>query len=156
MCKSLSGPPVHGTDMSLHWCLDEQAVLVAAIVVIVNVVLNRRKETFPAKCMSIVTFSFEDTPEAFHRAIVNAVSHARHTWRQTSVQQFLVEDSASVLVPAVTVEHRMCIWIFLNCLVKSVKDQLVAGQNAIILFQIIPNPAVALIRVFCVNLLDRC
>ncbi len=50
----------------------------------------------------------------------------------------------------------MCIWIFLNCLVKSVKDQLVAGQNAIILFQIIPNPAVALIRVFCVNLLDRC
>lgn len=57
--------------------------------------------------MSIVTFSFEDTPEAFHRAIVNAASHARHTWRQTSVQQFLVEDSAGVLVPAVTVEHNV-------------------------------------------------
>ena len=112
MCKSLSGPPVHGTDMSLHGSLDEQSVLVTAVVVVVNIVFNRGNELFSAcKSMPIIALTLQDSPEAFHRAIVNAASHARHTWRQTSVQQFLVEDSAGVLVPAVTVEHRMCIWI---------------------------------------------
>lgn len=44
-------------------------MLAAAIVVIVNVVLNRRNKDFPVcKCVPIVTFSFEDAPEAFHRA----------------------------------------------------------------------------------------
>ena len=34
------------------------------------------------------------------------------------------------------------------------QNALIAGQNAVIFFQIIPNPTVALIWVFCVNLLD--
>ena len=47
-------------------------MLVAAVVVIVNVVFNRRNEDFPVcECVPVVTFSFEDAPEAFHRAIVN-------------------------------------------------------------------------------------
>ena len=72
--------------MSLHWCLDEETVLVAAVVVIVNVSFNRRNEGFPVcKCVPVVTFSFEDAPEAFHRAVVNAVSHTRHTLRHTSI-----------------------------------------------------------------------
>ena len=36
MCKSVSSSPVHGTDMSLHRRLDEQTVLVTAVIVVVN------------------------------------------------------------------------------------------------------------------------
>jgi len=35
------------------------------------------------------------------------------------------------------------------------QNTLIAGQNAVILFQIIPDPTVTFIRVLCVNLLDR-
>lgn len=35
------------------------------------------------------------------------------------------------------------------------QNALITGQNAVIFFQIIPNPTVTLIWVFCVNLLDR-
>ena len=37
MCKSVSSSSVHGTDMSLHRRLDEQTVLVTAVIVVVNV-----------------------------------------------------------------------------------------------------------------------
>ena len=36
MCKSVSSSSVHGTDMSLHWRLDEQTVLVTAVIVVVS------------------------------------------------------------------------------------------------------------------------
>ena len=36
MCKSVSSSSVHGTDMSLHRRLDEQTVLVTAVIVVVN------------------------------------------------------------------------------------------------------------------------
>ena len=235
--------------MRLHWRLDEQTVLVTAVVVIVNVVCNHRDEVALAcKCVPVVAFSFKDTPESLHRAVVNAAANTGHALRHTGIQQFLVEDSTGVLESTVTVEQRMCIWIFLNSLVKGVKDQfvvisatdnvadnsavaqiknctqiefvddwtfvplelrhisqplfiwlsrpkftvqnvrhsnlwgrcsfcaamilefngrlnmensaqmqnaLITGQNAVILFQIIPDPTVTLIRVLCVNLLDR-
>ena len=35
-----------------------------------------------------------------------------------------------------------------------IQNTLIAGQNAVILFQIIPDPTVTFIRVFCVNLLS--
>ena len=35
-----------------------------------------------------------------------------------------------------------------------VQNTLVAGRDAVILFQIIPYPTVALIRMFCINLLN--
>ena len=48
MCKSALSRSIRGTDMSLHRSLYEQAVLVTAVVVIVNVVRNRRDEIAPA------------------------------------------------------------------------------------------------------------
>ena len=248
MYKLVSGGSIYCADMSLHRCLYEQAVLVTAVIVVVNVVLNGQDQLLTAcERVSIVALSFENTPEAFHRAIVNAATNTRHTLRHPCIQQLLVEDSAGILVPTVTVEQRMCIWIFPNCLVKGFKDQfvvisvaeniaddpavtqikdctqielvddrsfvplelryirqplfvrstcpeftaqdvwysnlwvrcsfcatmffelygrlnmqhptqmqntLVAGRDAVILFQIIPNPAMPLIRMFCINLLN--
>lgn len=122
----VSGGSIHGSDVRLHWRLDEQTVLVTAVVVIVDVVCNHRDEVTPAcKCVPVVAFSFKDTPESFHRAIVNATSNTGHTLRHTGIKQFLVEDSTSVLESTVAVEQRMCIWIFLNGFVKGIKDQLI-------------------------------
>ena len=44
MCKSVSSSSVHGTDMSLHRRLDEQTVLVTAVIVVVNLVLVKLLE----------------------------------------------------------------------------------------------------------------
>ena len=40
MCKPVSSSSVHGTDMSLHRRLDEQTVLVTAVIVVVNILLR--------------------------------------------------------------------------------------------------------------------
>ena len=116
-------------------------MLVAAVVVIVNVVFNRRNEGFPVcECVPVVTFSFEDAPEAFHRAIVNAATHTRHTLRHASIQQFFVKSSAGILVSSVTVEQWVRIRIFQNCFVKGVKDQIVVVAVA---ETVTDNPTVA-------------
>ena len=121
-----SSGPIHSTDMSLHRCLDEQTVLVTAVVVVINVIFNGGKQLFPAgECLSVIAFTFQDSPEALHRAIVNTAANTGHTLRHTGIQQFLMEDSTGVLESTIAVEQRMRIWIFLNGFVKGIKDQLV-------------------------------
>ena len=44
MCKSVSSSSVHGTDMSLHRRLDEQTVLVTAVIVVVNMRLSSKEQ----------------------------------------------------------------------------------------------------------------
>ena len=118
--------PIHSTDMSLHRCLDEQTVLVTAVVVVINVIFNGGNQLFPAgECLSVIAFTFQDSPEALHRAIVNTAANTGHTLRHTGIQQFLMEDSTGVLESTIAVEQRMRIWIFLNGFVKGIKDQLV-------------------------------
>ena len=71
MYKSALSRSIHGTDMSLHWSLDEQAVRVTVVVVIVNVVRNRRDEIAPAcKDVPVGALSFENAPEALHELLL--------------------------------------------------------------------------------------
>lgn len=112
--------------MSLHRCLDEQTVLVTAVVVVINVIFNGGNQLFPAgECLSVIAFTFQDSPEAFHRAVVNAAANTGHTLCHPGIQQFLVEGSAGVLESTVAVEQRVCIRIFKNSFIKRVKNQLV-------------------------------
>lgn len=112
--------------MSLHGCLNEQTVLVTAIVVVVNIVFNRGNKLLPAgKSVAVITFTFQDSPETFHRAIVNAAADTGHTLCHSGIQKFLVKDSAGVLESTVTVEQRVSIWIFQNSFVKSIENELV-------------------------------
>ena len=105
--------------MSLHGSLDEQSVLVTAVVVVVNIVFNRGNELFSAcKSMPIIALTLQDSPEAFHRAVVNAAANTGHTLCHPGIQQFLVEGSAGVLESTVAVEQRMCIRIFQNSFIK--------------------------------------
>ena len=93
--------------MRLHWRLDEQTVLVTAVVVIVNVVCNHRDEvSLACKCVPVVAFSFKDTPESLHQTVVNAAANTGHTLRHTGIQQFLVENSTGVLESTIAVEQR--------------------------------------------------
>ena len=112
--------------MSLHGSLDEQPVLVTAVVVVVNIAFNRGNELFSAcKSMPIIALTLQDSPEAFHRAVVNAAANMGHTLCHPGIQQFLVEGSAGVLESTVAVEQRVCIRIFQNSFIKRVKNQLV-------------------------------
>ena len=121
-----SSSPIHGTDMSLHRCLDEQTVLVTAVVVVINVIFNSGNQLFPAgECLSVIAFTFQDSPEALHRAIVNTAANTGHTLRHSGIQQLLVESSAGVLESTVTVEQWVSIWIFQNSFIKRIKNQLV-------------------------------
>ena len=95
--------------MSLHGSLDEQPVLVTAVVVVVNIAFNRGNELFSAcKSMPIIALTLQDSPEAFHRAVVNAAANTGHTLCHPGIQQFLVEGSAGVLESTVAVEQRVC------------------------------------------------
>lgn len=51
-------------DMSLHRSLNKQAVLVTAIIVVVDIVLNGRNQLFPVgKSMSVIAFALQNSPE---------------------------------------------------------------------------------------------
>ena len=87
---------------------------------------NRGNELFSAcKSMPIIALTLQDSPEAFHRAVVNAAANTGHTLCHPGIQQFLVEGSAGVLESTVAVEQRVCIRIFQNSFIKRVKKQLV-------------------------------
>ena len=75
--------------------------------------------------MPIIALTLQDSPEAFHRAVVNAAANTGHTLCHPGIQQFLVEGSAGVLESTVAVEQRVCIRIFQNRFIKRVKNQLV-------------------------------
>ena len=112
--------------MSLHRCLDKQTVLVTAVVVVINVIFNGGNQLFPAgECLSVIAFTFQDSPEALHRAIVNTAANTGHTLRHSGIQQLLVKGSAGVLESTVTVEQWVSIWIFQNSFIKRIKNQLV-------------------------------
>ena len=112
--------------MSLHRCLDKQTVLVTAVVVVINVIFNGGNQLFPAgECLSVIAFTFQDSPEALHRTIVNTAANTGHTLRHSGIQQLLVEYSAGVLESSITVEQRVCIWIFQNGFIQGIKNKLI-------------------------------
>ena len=101
-------------------------MLVTAIIVVVNIAFNRGNELFSAgKSVSVIALSLQDSPETFHRAIVNAASNTGHTLCHSGIKKLLVEGSAGVLESAVTVEQRVCIRIFQNSFIKRIENQLV-------------------------------
>lgn len=92
-------------DMSLHRSLNKQAVLVTAIIVVVDIVLNGRNQLFPVgKSMSVIAFALQNSPEPFHRAIVNAAANMGHALCHSGIQQLFAEGSAGVLESPVAVE----------------------------------------------------
>lgn len=112
--------------MSLHRSLDKQTVLVTAIIVVVDIIFNGRNQLFSAgKGMPIIALSLQDSPEAFHWAVVNAAANAGHALCHSGIQQLFVEGSAGVLESSVTVEQWVCIRIFQNSLIQRIENEFV-------------------------------
>ena len=110
--------------MLFHRRQDAQIALDTSRVVIANILLDHLDELVLAgETPAIIAFPLQNTPEALHRTIINAMCHAGHTLRHACLHELVVEGAVGVLEPSVTVEQRMRIWIGLHSLVKSLENQ---------------------------------
>ena len=73
--------------------------------------------------MSIVHLTFQHSPKAFHRAIINAVCNSGHTLLHMGILKPRIELPACILESPVAVEQRMCVRLKLNSLIKGVHHQ---------------------------------
>lgn len=84
--------------MGFHGCQNAQPTLEAAEVVIDNVILNHTHQRISAgKVTAVVSFPFENAPEALHGAVVNAFSRPRHALSNAGSGQFVMEDLGGVV-----------------------------------------------------------
>lgn len=91
--------------MLFHGRQDTELALYSASVVIADVILNHIDQSFLAvEPLTVVAFPLEDTPEALHGAIVNAMRNTGHTLRHTRFLNFVVKSSVRILESPVTME----------------------------------------------------
>ena len=108
--------------MLFHWRQDTQVALHPSGVVITDIALNHLDEILlsgkplSGKPLSVIAFPLQDTPEALHGTVVNAMRHTRHTLCQTSLLKFMMEYSIGVLKASVTMEQGMGIRVSFNSL----------------------------------------
>ena len=89
-----------------------------------NVCFNRtHKFTLAGKTSAVVHLPLKDTPESFHRTVVNAVGYAGHALRHSLFFQFVVKSPVRVLKASIAVEQRTGIWIGFYRLVKGLEYQ---------------------------------
>ena len=75
-----------------------ESSLVSLVVVVINIVFDHRHEFFTAtEAVAIVSFSFKDPPESFHRTIVNALRYSRHALDHSRLLKLVVECPVGVL-----------------------------------------------------------
>ena len=103
--------------MLFHRRQDAQITLDTSRVVIANILLDHLDELVLAgETPAIIAFPFQDTPEALHGTVVNAMRHTRYTLCQTSLLKFMMEYSIGVLKASVTMEQGMGIRVSFNSL----------------------------------------
>ncbi len=91
--------------MLFHGRQDTELALYSASVVIADEILNHIDQSFLAvEPLTVVAFPLEDTPEALHGAIVNAMCNTGHTLRHTRFLNLVVKGSVRILESPVTME----------------------------------------------------
>ena len=99
-------------------------MLTATRVVVVNELVNRLRQLFFAlKFPQVIHLAFEDSPEAFHGAVIYAASDSRHALSHSGFIQFSPKCFACVLVSSVAVEHRLGLGILVSRLLKVCKHE---------------------------------
>ena len=95
--------------MLFHRCQYAQVTLYPAIVVVDDVILNHPHKLLTArKTLAVIALSFQNTPKAFDRAVVNALGYSGHALSHLCLLQFVVEHPVCVLKTSVAMEQRMC------------------------------------------------
>lgn len=91
--------------MLFHGRQGTELALYSASVVIADEILNHIDQSFLAvEPLTVVAFPLEDTPEALHGAIVNAMCNTGHTLRHTRFLNLVVKGSVRILESPVTME----------------------------------------------------
>ena len=81
-----------------HRCQDTKIALNTLRVVIANIAMDHlSKVVFTGKSFAIIAFTLQNTPETFHRAVINAMCHTGHTLRHTRRYKLVVEGTVGVL-----------------------------------------------------------
>lgn len=94
--------------MDLHRSPCAQAALEAVEVIIGDVLPDHTDQLRPtSEPPAKVALPLEDTPEALHRPVINALSHPGHTLCNASRGQLVMEDPGGIGAAPVAVEQRM-------------------------------------------------
>ena len=110
--------------MLFHRRQDSEIALNTSCVVIANILLDHLdKLVLAGEASAVVAFPLQNTPEALHRTVINAMRHTEHTLRHARLHELVVEGTVGVLEPSVAVKQRMCVRIGLHSLVKSLENQ---------------------------------
>ena len=96
------------------------------MVIVVDKLFNSSHQLLvDIKAIEIIHPTLQDTPEAFHRAVVDTSSHSGHALCHSLLVQLRTKLPAGILESPVTVEQRVCIRILLRRQIESLKYQLV-------------------------------
>ena len=110
--------------MLFHWRQDTQIALHPSGIVITDIVFNHLYEVpLTGEPSAVIAFPLQNTPEALHRTVINAVGHTGHTLRHSGLYKFVLEGTVGILKSSVAVKQRMYVRIGLNRLVKGFKNQ---------------------------------
>ncbi len=112
--------------IKLHGCHAAKPLLASPYVVEIYVLFNGICQFLIAhKLFQIVHFRFQDTPESFHRAVVNASANCGHALYYLCFAQFGSGNFTCVLESTVAVKQRMCVGMLVNRFVKCIEHELV-------------------------------
>lgn len=110
--------------MLLHRREDAEVALDASVVVVTDIVFNHIDQLFfRGKALDVVPFPLQNAPKAFHRAVVNALSHTRHALLHAGFLQFVMEGAIGILKAPITMKQRMSVRIGFHGPVKGLKNQ---------------------------------
>lgn len=110
--------------MLLHRCKDAKTSLHPTGIIVTDVVHDHLGQfLFAGKASAIVAFSFQNSPEALHRAVINTMGDAGHALRHTGLLQLAVKIPAGILKASVTVKQGMRVRIGFYRLVKGFEYQ---------------------------------
>ena len=73
---------------------------------------------FAGESLTVIAFSFQDAPEALHRAIIDAMGHTGHTLCHSGFFKLVMKHPVCILETSVAVEQRVRIWVGLDCFLQ--------------------------------------
>ena len=93
-------------------------------VVVLNKIFNHIDQARSiVEVYSVIPLTFQNSPESFHRSVINTPGNSGHALSHPGFYQHMVERSTCVLESSVAVTQRVCIWICGNRCAECVKHQ---------------------------------
>lgn len=98
--------------------------LVSVVVIEVHVCIDCFPQGFIVlKMIGVIHFRFQDAPESLHWGVVKTAPYTGHTLAYTGPFHNFLKRAAGVLDAPVTMQQRLCVRIFLECLLEGIQYQ---------------------------------